>query len=272
MAELAALEILDEALGLSAEVQCQRILYNEKVRVARDLLDERAAVARLTAEVERLNVEVDFYRALQRTDNSQVIAALTAEVEAIEAAVREVCPLSDNEGYEDEDAGAVVYRCIGEDGDPLIETESRAEVIRGLLGLWHRVSDRAELLSHDFDELSKAFAATLAQDEIAHLNRECLKLGEDNQRLTAEVERLTKEKARASQMAFEEGAVWGFTRPTGAAIQAEAVRRYPLPTPAVLGIPVVARESCPVDALVVEQDGKPVASMPLPTPAPEAPE
>lgn len=50
--------------------------------------------------------------------------------------------------------------------------------------------------------------------------------------LTAEVERLTKEKARASQMAFEEGAVWGFTRPTGAAIQAEAVRRYPPPTPA----------------------------------------
>ena len=54
VAELAALEIVDEALGLSAEVQCQRILYNEKVRVARDLLDERAAVARLTAGVERL--------------------------------------------------------------------------------------------------------------------------------------------------------------------------------------------------------------------------
>ena len=51
-------------------------------------------------------------------------------------------------------------------------------------------------------------------------------------RLTAEVERLTKEKARACQMAFEEGAIWGYTGPTGAAIQAEAALRYPLPTPA----------------------------------------
>ena len=104
VAELAALEIVDEALGLSAEVQCQRILYNEKVRVARDLLDERAAVARLTAEVERLNVEVDFYRALQRTDNSQVIAALTTEVERLREIAEEAinaARLAWHEGYDD---------------------------------------------------------------------------------------------------------------------------------------------------------------------------
>lgn len=46
----------------------------------------------------------------------------------------------------------------------------------------------------------------------------------------AGVERLTKEKARACQMAFEEGAIWGYTGPTGAAIQAEAELRYPRPT------------------------------------------
>lgn len=45
-----------------------------------------------------------------------------------------------------------------------------------------------------------------------------------------EVKRLTKEKARACQMAFEEGAIWGYTGPTGAAIQAEAELRYPRPT------------------------------------------
>ncbi len=63
---------------------------NQRNEIARDLLDERAAVARLTAEVERLNVEVDFYRALQRTDNSQVIAALTAEVERLTNALVKV--------------------------------------------------------------------------------------------------------------------------------------------------------------------------------------
>lgn len=44
----------------------------------------------------------------------------------------------------------------------------------------------------------------------------------------------------------------------------------PAATPAVFGIPVQVRESCPVDAAIVEQDGKPVAAMPLLTPAPEA--
>jgi hypothetical protein len=88
VAELAALEIVDEALGLSAEVQCQRILYNEKVRVARDLLDERAAVSRLTAEVERLTWEAGELRALvkyaaQHVDERETMHAIRDRLAAL---------------------------------------------------------------------------------------------------------------------------------------------------------------------------------------------
>lgn len=66
------------------------------------------------------------------------------------------------------------------------------------------------------------------RDLFFHATRDAMR---EVDRLRAEVERLTKEKARACQMAFEEGAIWGYTGPTGAAIQAEAELRYPLPTP-----------------------------------------
>ena len=86
VAELAALEIVDEALGLSAEVQCQRILYNEKVRVARDLLDERAANALLTAEVERLRgalVKVRAHTAHTKASPDELHIGLLASIERI---------------------------------------------------------------------------------------------------------------------------------------------------------------------------------------------
>jgi hypothetical protein len=84
------------------------------------------------------------------------------ERDAIEVAVRKLCPLDNNEGYEDEDGDAVVYRCMNEDGDAFIEAESLAEAVEGMFA--------------SYDRVCEAFEA------------KC----EESQRLTAEVARLRK--------------------------------------------------------------------------------
>jgi len=71
----------------------------------------------------------------------------TGEVEltaAIEVAVRKLCPFDNNEGYEDEDEGRVMYRCINEDGDAFIETESLAEAVEGIVASYDRVCEAFE--------------------------------------------------------------------------------------------------------------------------------
>jgi hypothetical protein len=101
----------------------------EQLRAAR----ERFAVEQL----QRRNPEWSlFTMVIQERDDAR------AELAAIEAVIRETCPLNNNEGYEEDDAadhpGVVMYRCIGEDGDPVIEAISRAEAVRAMADAWDR--------------------------------------------------------------------------------------------------------------------------------------
>lgn len=56
------------------------------------------------------------------------------------------CPTANNEGFEEDDADepGVVYRCLGEDGEPIIEATRPADVVLGILRCWGATQERAE--------------------------------------------------------------------------------------------------------------------------------
>lgn len=139
---------------------------------AQGALDRLADAARLEAARDAMRTAPSARRVGEEIMEAQV-AALTTEREFIEIAVRKLCPLANNEGYEDEDGDVVVYRCINEDGDAFIDTESLAEAVEGMVA--------------SYDRVCSAFEA------------KC----EEVHRLTAEVERLTKEKAEAVAIATD---------------------------------------------------------------------
>ena len=165
------------------------------------------------------------------------VARLSAERKAIEVAVRKLCPLDNNEGYEDEDEGRVLYRCINEDGDAFIDTESLAEAVEGMVASYDRVCGAFEAKCEETHRLTA---------EVERLNVEvdfyrALQRTDNSQviaALTAEVERLKKavywayhEGLTDAVGAAQQGGKWDESAAQRDVVRADAALSLPTPAP-----------------------------------------
>lgn len=74
------------------------------------------------------------------------LSARTRELEEITAAALEVCP-------DGGDPDLPRFVCVGESGDPIIETETVAEVIHGMSRCWAATQERAEKAERELEEM-----------------------------------------------------------------------------------------------------------------------
>lgn len=82
-----------------------------------------------------------------------LLRALSAEREATEQAIRKyVCPPVDNECWEE----AGPYICLGEDGDPIIDAATHAQVVEQMSACWFKMQQRWETLSAENQRLREA--------------------------------------------------------------------------------------------------------------------
>lgn len=76
-------------------------------------------------------------------DYESALLAAEARVNEVEAVVREVCLIENNEDGED----GAAYICINDNGDPFIEAETLGEAVKGIVQAWEwcqRKSEAAE--------------------------------------------------------------------------------------------------------------------------------
>lgn len=97
---------------------------------------------------------------LLRQGDKQALALARAEVEAVEAACFEMCPDNTRRvfggfGPDPEEARFV---CCGENGDPIIEADTPADVVRQMAACWTALGER-------YDRLAAALAAARAENE-----------------------------------------------------------------------------------------------------------
>lgn len=96
---------------------------------------------------------------LLRQGDKQALAAARADVAAVEAACFEVCRDNTREALgDDADPDLGRFVCVNEDGDPIIEADTPADVVRQMNSCWAAMGER-------FDRLSADYAAARAENE-----------------------------------------------------------------------------------------------------------
>lgn len=94
------------------------------------------------AKREAVERERDFAFECVKASEADGIAygKLITEMAAVEEVVRrpEVCP------FENTEEGEAKYVCIGEDGDPIIEADTLAEAVAGVVACWGRLQEQYE--------------------------------------------------------------------------------------------------------------------------------
>jgi hypothetical protein len=68
-----------------------------------------------------------------KADHDAAVHGALDALLAVKVSVRKLCTVENNEGYEEEDAGQEIYRCVNENGDAFIETEDLAEAVAGMV-------------------------------------------------------------------------------------------------------------------------------------------
>jgi len=107
--------------------------------------DDRQSSAEYSRGLKGLNLLLD------------TLAARTRELEEITAAALEVCPDSNGAivGEHAHDPDLPRFVCCNEDGDPIIEAETVAEVIHGMSSCWAATQERAEKAERELEEMRK---------------------------------------------------------------------------------------------------------------------
>jgi hypothetical protein len=100
---------------------------------------EEAAHLALMLWEERDKLQDELLTSLAEMERLQSLLA------AAEAAAYLVCPEANREGWADDDGRpAPKFVCLNEDGDPIIEAETVAEVINGMAECWSAMQERLE--------------------------------------------------------------------------------------------------------------------------------
>lgn len=114
-----------------------------------------------------------------------------------------LCPLANNEGYEEDDAevfpGVVMYRCYNEDGDAFIEETNPAAVIRRVSECWLATQESLAAAASQRDRalaLVEEVIDSLTCDGMGHSISEQHMIGEDCRAI---------ERFRARAAAIREG-------------------------------------------------------------------
>lgn len=91
-------------------------------------------------------------------DQLLAAAALVEERDAIERAVREVAPIENSEG------SSFQYVVLGEDGDPLVQSDAIAEVVAMVVACWDKCAKRLTSAENSLEEIMSVVSHPDAPD------------------------------------------------------------------------------------------------------------